>query len=54
MEKDVCTPLLSFMIQKSDELFINKQHRYDLDEVVNKSREIVRDVSSNTFFFNQS
>ncbi len=45
MEKEICTPLGSFIRKKSVQLSINKQHRADLDEILGNSREIVQDVS---------
>jgi hypothetical protein len=52
MEKQICTPLGSFIINKSVQLSINKQHRGDLDEVLARSHAIVKDVSRDIFVFN--
>ena len=45
MEKEISGPLTSFVIKKSVQLSINKQHRTDLDEILKKSHEIVHEVS---------
>ncbi len=45
MEKQISIPLGSFIINKSVQLSINKQHRADLDDILSKSHEIVKDVS---------
>jgi hypothetical protein len=45
MEKEICGPLGSFIMNKTVQLAINKQHRNDLDEILIKSHEIVQDVS---------
>ncbi len=45
MEKEICSPLASFITNKNVQLSINKQHRNDLDEILGKSHEIVQDVS---------
>ncbi len=51
MEKEICGPLGSFIINKNAQLLINKQHRQDLDDILGKSREMVQDVSRKTFSF---
>lgn len=49
LEKEICGPLGSFIINKSVQLTINKQHRSDLDEILEKSHEIAQDVSRGVF-----
>ncbi|CAF1008539.1 unnamed protein product [Adineta steineri] len=44
MEKEICIPLGSFITSKSVQLSINKQHRSDLNEILEKSHEIVREL----------
>ena len=45
MEKEISGPLGSFIINKNVQLSINKQHRCDLDEILEKSHAIAQDVS---------
>ncbi len=45
MEKEICGPLGSFITNKTVELSINKQHRFDLDTILAASHEIVQEVS---------
>lgn len=44
MEKEICGPLGCFITNQSLQLTINKQHRTDLDEILQRSHAIVRDV----------
>ncbi|CAF0922143.1 unnamed protein product [Rotaria sp. Silwood1] len=44
MEKEICTPLASFITNKSVELSINKQHRCDLHEILETSHDIVEEL----------
>lgn len=44
MEKEISTPLGSFITQKTAQLSINKQHRTDLDEILKTSHQLVRQV----------
>jgi hypothetical protein len=44
MEKNLSGPLTSFITNKTLQLSINKEHRRDLDEILEKSREIVQEV----------
>ncbi|CAF2552651.1 unnamed protein product [Rotaria sp. Silwood2] len=44
MEKEICTPLASFITNKSVELSINKQHRSDLHEILETSHNIVQEL----------
>ena len=45
MEKEICGPLGSLMTNKSVQLSINKHHRRDFDEILEKSHEIIQEVS---------
>ncbi len=45
MEKEISAPLSSFITNKSIELCINKQHRSDLNEILEKTHDIVHNVS---------
>jgi hypothetical protein len=49
LEKEICVPLGSFITNKSVQLSINKHHRRDLNEILEKSHEIVQDVSKDVF-----
>ncbi|CAF0940712.1 unnamed protein product [Rotaria sordida] len=44
MEKEICTPLASFITNKSVELSVNRQHRCDLHEILETSHAIVQDL----------
>ncbi|UJR36286.1 hypothetical protein I4U23_029015 [Adineta vaga] len=44
MEKEICGPLGCFIINKNIQLSINKQHRRDLNEIVDKSHDIVHEL----------
>jgi hypothetical protein len=44
MEKEICGPLSSFIINKSLQISINKEHRRDFDEILTQSHEIVHQV----------
>jgi hypothetical protein len=45
MEKEICGPLGSFITNRSVQLSINRQHRTDLNEILEKSHDIVKEVS---------
>ncbi len=45
MEKEICGPLGSFITNRSIQLSINRQHRTDLNEILEKSHDIVKEVS---------
>jgi hypothetical protein len=45
MEKQICAQLTSFITNKTRELNINKEHRRDLDDILQKSHESVQEVS---------
>ncbi|CAF3809547.1 unnamed protein product [Rotaria magnacalcarata] len=47
MEKEICAPLTSFVTNKNVELTINKQHRRDLNDILERSHEIVQEVTMN-------
>jgi hypothetical protein len=44
MEKQICEQLTSFMTNKTREININKEHRRDLDDILQKSHEFVHEV----------
>jgi hypothetical protein len=44
MEKEICRPLTIFRIDKNMQLMINKEHRHDLDEILEESHKIVHEA----------
>ena len=44
MEKEICRPLSSFVINKTLQLSINKEYRRDLDNIIGRSHEIIQEV----------
>lgn len=54
MEKEISAPLASFLTTKTFELSTNKQHHYDLNNIVKTSHDIVQEVSEKFYFPLQS
>jgi hypothetical protein len=44
MEKEICRPLSSFIINRTLQLAINKEYRRDLNSIVEKGHEIIQEV----------